>query len=189
MKKTALTILTSMLIFWIFSCKKSDTSPSTTTTTGTTTSSTTSGTTSSTTSSTTSGGGGGAISYNDGAAISADSAIAVLYSTNPGTGVQREIDVYAFKSGMQVMEFHFLPKSGSQVIGNTFANAMLTYMTNNGVNYPSDYYAAVSGSFNLSSCDTVGNVLTGSFDFIGNNGSANKTISSGLINIHKIKRN
>jgi len=61
-------------------------------------------------------------------------------------------------------------------------------MTNNGMNYPNDYYNCTSGNFNLTACDTVNNSITGTFSFIGNNGTASKTISNGTLNIIKIKK-
>jgi hypothetical protein len=60
-------------------------------------------------------------------------------------------------------------------------------MTNNGIS-GSDIYDGVSGSFNLTTCDTVANKLVGTFSFIGNNGTANKSITAGTININAIKR-
>ncbi|MCX6233012.1 MAG: hypothetical protein NTZ33_15900 [Bacteroidetes bacterium] len=130
-----------------------------------------------------------ALTYNDGTAVAVDSANAVLYSTTPmGSSVmQREIDVYAFKGGMQVLEFHFLPKSGSQPVAQDFYSAWLTYITNNGMS-GSDYYNGVSGNFNLTTCDTIANKLVGTFSFTGNNGTANKSITAGTININGIKR-
>jgi hypothetical protein len=128
------------------------------------------------------------ISYNDGADVSVDSANAVLYSTNPGTGPQREIDIYGYKNGKLVLEFHFLPKTGTQPVAQSLASAWLTYLTNNGAVYPSDYYHCKSGNFNLTTCDTIANKIVGTFDFIGNNETSDKSISSGKINITKIKR-
>lgn len=76
-----------------------------------------------------------------GATVNIDSANAVLYTTNK----VRTIDVYAYKSGKQVLEFHFLPKTGNQVVGTTFGSgAYLTYMDS-----PTSSYDSQSGSFNL----------------------------------------
>jgi hypothetical protein len=131
----------------------------------------------------------GVITYNDGNAIAVDSANAVLYTTSQvGGPAQREIDVYAFKGGMQVLEFHFLPKTGAQPVAQDFNSAWLTYMTNNGISFPADYYNCISGSFNLTTCDTVANKLIGTFSFIGNNGSANKSITAGTINMSTLKK-
>ena len=129
-----------------------------------------------------------AISYNDGTSVSVDSAQAVLYTAGGGV-IQREIDIYAFKGGKQVLEFHFQPKTGSQPVAQNFASAWLTYLTNNMANYPEDYYNCKSGNFNLTTCDTVANKIIGTFDFIGNNGTIDKSITAGKINISKIKKN
>jgi len=130
-----------------------------------------------------------AITYNDGTFIAVDSANAVLYTTNPGGGgMQREIDIYAFKGGMQVLEFHFLPKTGVQNVAQDFNSAWLTYITNNGISFPDDYYHCISGYFNLSGCDTVTNKIIGTFNFIGSNGTVNKPITAGTININSLKR-
>ena len=103
--------------------------------------------------------------------------------------MQREIDIYAFKGGMQVLEFHFLPKPGIQPVSQDFNSAWLTYITNNGATFPSDYNHCVSGNFNLTTCDTIANKIIGSFNFIGNNGTSNKSITAGTININTLKRN
>ncbi|MFZ4400712.1 MAG: hypothetical protein ACOYO1_11800 [Bacteroidales bacterium] len=165
-KYYTITLLTVSL--FIFSCKKTETSSNSPTTNNPS----------------------AAITYNDGALVAVDSANAVIYSTNPtGSGMQREIDVYAFKGGMQVLEFHFLPKTGSQAVSQDFNSAWLTYMTNNGASFPVDYYNCVSGNFALTTCDTIANKIIGTFDFIGNNGTVNKQITNGTININVLKRN
>lgn len=136
-----------------------------------------------------SGGGGsstGSFTYRvDGTAVTVDSAKAVLYTLGVAP-FNREIDVYAFKGGQQVLEFHFLPKTGAQTVSASFGNAWLTYITNDGLNFPGDYYTGVSGSFNLSICDTTAKKLSGTFAFTGNNGSASKNISEGNLVINTI---
>ena len=176
MKKTIIqtTAVIALATVLIFSCKKKTdpapaANPATTTTGGTTT-------------------GGGVLSYNDGTSVTVDSAQAILYTTNAGSAIHRHIDVYGFKAGKQVVEFHFLPKTGAQTVAQNFDSAWLTYYTNNGAT-TGDNYNSTSGSFNLTTCDTIGNKLIGTFNFVGNNGSVNKTISNGTINIIKIKKN
>lgn len=180
MNKTISTLAISALltVFSISACKKKESQPAPSTNSTTTTGGTTGGTTT----------GGAVISYSESAIVNVDSANAVLYTTNPGSGNQREIDIYAFKGGNQVLEFHFLPKTGTQPVAQNFSSAWLTFMTNNGMNFPGDYYNCTSGNFNLTTCDTVTNKIIGTFDFIGNNGTTNKNITSGTINITKIKK-
>ncbi len=178
MKKTFIlsVFLTTM---FVVACKKKTTTPDPTPASTTTGGTTTGGTTT---------GGSAPMSYNDGSAITVDSANAVLYTANLGGGVMhREIDIYAFKAGKQVLEFHFLPKVDTQPVSADFNSAWLTYLTNGGAGL-GDNYNGTSGNFNLSLCDTVANKLTGTFNFTGNNGSANKTISGGTITITKLTK-
>jgi hypothetical protein len=128
---------------------------------------------------------GGVFCYTDGStAVVADSANAVLYTNS--VSHSRVIDVYVFKGGSQVMEMHFNPKTGSQVVDTsaTFSKAWLTFQT------PTDYCDGTSGDFNLTVCDTVGGKLTGTFNFSGkmNTSQAVKTITNGNINISSIKK-
>ena len=99
----------------------------------------------------------------------------------------REIDLYAYKGGKQVLEFHFQPKTGKQIVATNFSTAWLTYITNGGL-VMEDFYNGISGNFNLTLCDTINNKIVGTFYFVGSNGSANKTITEGNINIAKINK-
>jgi hypothetical protein len=123
-----------------------------------------------------------AVTYNDGADVTVDSINAVLYTLGVPP-FNREIDVYAYKGGDQVLEFHFLPKTGAQNVSQSFSDAWLTYLINDGATYPDDYFNCTSGNFNLTDCDTVGNIIKGTFDFVATNGTTSKTISSGKLNI------
>jgi len=119
---------------------------------------------------------------NGGAAVTIDSANATLYTT----GGQRMIDVYAFKSGMQVLEFHFTPATGSKPAGTTLGvGSFLTYMDPSLVSWDSQ-----SGNMNLTTCDTIGKKLEGDFNFIGKeypySGSATRTISDGHMLVTKL---
>lgn len=127
--------------------------------------------------------GGFSYKVDGGAAITIDSANAVLY-TNVATKV-RTIDVYAFKSGKQVLEFHFLPKTGDQIVGNAQgASAFLTFMES-----PTAAFDAEMGSFNLSVCDTIGKKIVGTFGFVGKlypyTTNAKHTITEGKISVTK----
>lgn len=175
MKKSSFVVL-MMLLTAISSCKKKNNSTSD--------SSSGSGTTGSAPSST------GPLSYKEGSAdVTVDSANAVLYTTSDVGGPRaRKVDIYAFKAGKQVLEFHFAPKTGAQNVAQNFSSAWLTFMTNNGMDYPGDYYGCTTGHFSLSVCDTVNNKITGTFDFTGNNGSSDKNITNGNINLTKLKK-
>lgn len=177
MKKTFFPVLSAALLIAsiLLSCKKKETSPEPTPEPSQT-STTTGGTTT----------GNGQLSYNDGNSITVDSANATLYTNSVSN--QRHLDVYGFKSGKQVVEFHFKPITGAQTVAQNFNGAWLTYLTNNGLSYPNDYYNCTTGNFNLTTCDTVGNKLIGTFDFVGSNSVSTKTISAGTINIDKIKK-
>ncbi len=131
-------------------------------------------------------GGSGAFSYkvDAGATVTVDSANATLYGANN----HRQIDVYAFKGGKQVMEFHFAPKTGDQVVGSTLgSSALLTYMET-----PTASYDSQSGSFNLSVCDTIGKKIVGTFSFVGKqypytNGTTH-TITEGQMTVTKLSK-
>jgi len=49
----------------------------------------------------------------DGIATTIDSASAMLYSNASG----RQMDIYAYKGGNEILEFHFAPTSGSKTAG------------------------------------------------------------------------
>jgi hypothetical protein len=128
----------------------------------------------------------GAFSYkvDAGATITVDSSNAVLYGPNKN----RQIDVYAFKGGKQVMEFHFSPKTGDQAVGTSLgSSAFLTYMES-----PTASYDSQSGSFNLSVCDTIGKKIVGTFTFVGKQYpyTANTThsISEGQMTVTKLSK-
>jgi hypothetical protein len=116
----------------------------------------------------------------EGTAVTVDSTQAVLYTLGVAP-FNRMIDVYAFKGGMQVMEFHFKPTTGSYTADGSFTNCWLTHLT--GINFPADYYNSTSGNLTLSVCDTVNKRIQGTFNFVGNNGSATKNITEGSMNI------
>ena len=121
----------------------------------------------------------GAFTYkvDGGATITADSANAVLYNR---IGFGRFIDVYAFKGGAQVLEFHFAPTTGVKDAATT----LLSYITKT----PLNSYDSQSGSLNLITCDTVTNKLIGDFNFVGKqyNGSVTKAITEGHMVVTKI---
>ncbi len=123
----------------------------------------------------------------DGALITADSTNATLYTNSVAGG--RFIDIYAFKGGDQILELHFPAKTGNFPAGRSFSmtSSWLTYMANDGGNFPDDYYHSTSGTMALSVCDTVGDKLTGTFNFVGNNETTDRNISEGQLVVNKIR--
>ncbi|MGL2966516.1 hypothetical protein [Flavobacterium sp. XGLA_31] len=122
----------------------------------------------------------------DGTAVTASSVDATLYSNSVAGG--RYIDVYAFQGTNQILEFHFPPKTGSFTANQTMdmSHSWLTYMTNNGLDYPGDYFGSTSGTINVTTCDTINNKIVATFNFVGDNGTVTKTISEGTLNINAI---
>ena len=112
-----------------------------------------------------------------GATITVDSANAAIYNR---IGFGRFIDVYAFKGGAQVLEFHFAPTTGVKDAATT----LLSYITKT----PLNSYDSQSGSLNLITCDTVTNKLIGDFNFVGKSFNSNeiKTITEGHMVVTKI---
>ncbi len=122
----------------------------------------------------------GAFTYkvDGGATLTVDSANAILYNR---VGFGRTIDVYAFRGGYQVFEFHFAPTVGLK----DAATNLLTYNTSPVLSYDSQ-----SGSMNVITCDTINNKLIGDFNFIGKlfNGSGTKNITEGHMVVTKLTR-
>ncbi|CAN5226308.1 hypothetical protein BH09BAC6_BH09BAC6_13680 [soil metagenome] len=118
-----------------------------------------------------------------GAAIIVDSANALLYSTAAG----RQMDVYAYKGGSEILEFHFDPKTGTKTAGTVLgASAFLTYMESATKSYDSQ-----SGTLTLTTCDTVGKKIEGDFNFVAKQypyTGSSKTISEGHMLLTKISK-
>jgi len=119
----------------------------------------------------------------DGTAVTADSANAVLYNLGVAP-YNREIDVYVFKSGQQVLEMHFHPIAAVYNASNNFSDAWLTY------DLGMDTYDSESGKLVLTTCDTVNKKITGTFNFVGKlfTGSATKTITEGNLMVTKLSK-
>ena len=119
-----------------------------------------------------------------GAAITVDSANAVLYNLMGS----RAMDVYAYKGGNEVLEFHFAPTVGVKTAGTTLGTgSFLTYMSS-----PTMSFDSQSGSMNITTCDTVGNKIMGDFNFVAKQypytGSTVKTITEGHMIVTKVSR-
>lgn len=151
-----LTVLALTLSVILYSCEKSDTNDQ--------------------------AGNNSAVSFKaDGTEIVADSAHAVLYTLGIAP-FNRMIDVFAYKAGVEVLEFHFKPATGNYAADGTFSNAWLTYKT--GSVFPNDYYNSTSGLLTLTLCDTVAKKIEGTFNFTGNNGSSSKSITAGNMKLN-----
>lgn len=119
----------------------------------------------------------------DGTSVTCDSAKATLYTLGVSP-FNRMIDVYGFKGGNTVIEMHFHPKAGTYPADKTFTNSWLTYANT------TQYFDSKSGSLKLTKCDTTGNVIEASFEFVGENPTATSTvnITDGTINLDKITK-
>ncbi|MBI5472670.1 MAG: hypothetical protein HY961_10040 [Ignavibacteriae bacterium] len=119
----------------------------------------------------------------DGAAVTVDSAMAVLYTLGIPPN-NREIDVFAFKGGSQVLEMHFLPRTGAQTAAQNFNGAWLTYESG------AMQYHSQSGTLTLATCDTTGGRFEGTFNFVGQQfgGSATKSITEGTLLVTRFTR-
>jgi hypothetical protein len=92
-------------------------------------------------------------------AVTADSANATLYTT----GGHREMDVYVFKGGQQVLEFHFQPTTGAKNADTTLNSpALLTWMETAVKSFDSQ-----SGTLTVTTCDTTTPNIVGDFNFVG----------------------
>lgn len=118
----------------------------------------------------------------DGVLITADETTATDY-IGVLSGI-RQIDVSVKKDGIEILELHMPASNGTypaeQTVGST-TTSWLTYEENGGANFPADYYHSTSGTMTLTTTDLVGNKLRGTFNFIGNNTTSNKTITEGIL--------
>lgn len=119
-----------------------------------------------------------------GAALNIDSATATLYTSS---GV-RLMDVYAYKSGAEILEFHFEPKTGVKTAGTVLGTgAFLTYMESAVKSYDSQ-----SGTLNLTTCDTTANKIEGDFSFVAKQypytSADTRTITEGHLVVTRITK-
>ncbi|TBX65365.1 hypothetical protein EZL74_12165 [Flavobacterium silvisoli] len=122
----------------------------------------------------------------NGTATTAGTVQATLYTNVVAGG--RYIDVYGFQGENQIVEFHFPAKTGSFAAQQSFdmSTSWLTYITNNGTDAVGDYFHSTSGTINVTTCDTINNKIVATFNFVGNNTTADKTITEGSLNINAI---
>ncbi len=143
--------------------------------------------------------------WNDGTNQTADSTIAMLYTSSGA----RVMDIFVFKGemkdpagitfGISPLEMHISPKSGVQTVKAAPNNAWLTFFDyhNGNINLPVDVYDGATGNFNLTACDTTKVTITGTFDFTGQyynlltrayDASKTKAITNGNLVVDKIYR-
>lgn len=117
----------------------------------------------------------------NGVLITADETTATHY-TNAVAGGDY-VDINAFKDGKQVLELHFPATTGTFPAEQSFSmtTSWLTYEANGGANFPNDYYNSTSGSIQLTTLDLTANKIRGTFNFIGNNTSADMAITEGVL--------
>jgi len=122
----------------------------------------------------------------DGTATTAGTVQATLYTNVVAGG--RYIDIYGFQGEDQILEFHFPAKTGNFAAQQSFdmTTSWLTYLTNDGANFPGDYFNSTSGTINVTTCDTINNKIVATFNFVGSNTTVNKTITEGSLNISGI---
>jgi hypothetical protein len=123
----------------------------------------------------------------DGVLITADETTATDY-TSVLTG-ERQIDDYAYKDGIEVLELHMPANVGDypaeQTIGST-TNSWLTYEANDGMTFPDDYFHSTSGMMSLTTVDLSGNKLRGNFNFVGDNTITTKNITEGVLAVNEM---
>lgn len=109
--------------------------------------------------------------------------VAVLYTLGIPPN-NREIDVFAYAGGVEVLEFHILPRTGAQTAAQNFNQAWLTYETGGLL------YYSQSGTLTLTTCDTTAGRFEGTFNFVGQQprGGATKTISDGNLVVTRMTR-
>ena len=122
----------------------------------------------------------------DGNKVEVDSTYVLLYTYNGSSVSRRQIQIIAYSQGKQVMEILALAKLGAQP---ALSDCFITYYNNGGYN-SSDVYVTETGGVNFSKCDTLENIIQGTFSVENavNSDSLIKVITSGEIYIDKINR-
>lgn len=122
----------------------------------------------------------------NGVQITADEVTATHYTNSVAGG--KYIDVFVKKAGKEVLELHFPANTGTFPAQQSFdmTSSWLTYKSNDGATYPDDYYNSNSGQMKVTTLDMTGKVIKGTFSFNGNNGSANATITEGILYVNQI---
>lgn len=125
----------------------------------------------------------------DGTSVNTTDMEAVLYTNVVAGG--RYIDVFAYQGENQVLEFHFPATTGSFEAQQSFdlTSSWLTYLTNDGLDYPGDYFHSTAGTINVTTCDTINNKIVATFNFTGNNSTVNKVITDGTLSVNAITHN
>jgi hypothetical protein len=122
----------------------------------------------------------------DGNKVTVDSTYALLYTYTGSSVSRRQIQILAYSEGKQVMEILALAKLGAQP---ALTDCFITYFNNGGYN-SSDVFITETGGVNFTKCDTLENIIQGTFSVENsiNSDSLSKVITSGEIYIDKINR-
>jgi hypothetical protein len=95
----------------------------------------------------------------------------------------REIDVFAYKGLVQVLEFHFLPRTGAQTAAQNCNGAWLMYESG-GTSYHSQ-----SGTLTQTTCDTTSGRIEGTFNFVGlQSGGLLRRIKEGNLSVTRLTK-
>jgi len=122
----------------------------------------------------------------NGVLITADEVTATHYTNTVAGG--KYIDVFVKKAGKEVLELHFPANTGTFPAQQSFdmTSSWLTYKSNDGATFPDDYYHSNSGQMKVTTLDMTGKIIKGTFNFVGNNGTTNATITEGVLFVNQI---
>jgi hypothetical protein len=122
----------------------------------------------------------------NGTLITADEATATHYTNSVAGG--KYIDVFVKKGGKEVLELHFPAATGTYPAQQNFnmTTSWLTYEANGGAAFPADFYHSTSGEIKVTTLDVAGKKIRATFSFVGNNTTANATITEGVLVVNNI---
>lgn len=122
----------------------------------------------------------------DGVLITPDVVEATHYTNSVAGG--KYIDVFVKKEGKDVLELHFPAATGTYPAQQSFnmTSSWLTYEANGGTTFPADYFHSTSGEIKVETLDMVGKKIKATFSFVGNNTTANATITEGVLVVNAI---
>ena len=122
----------------------------------------------------------------NGTLITADEATATHYTNSVAGG--KYIDVFVKKGGKEVLELHFPATSGTYPAQQSFnmTTSWLTYEANGGAAFPADFFHSTSGEIKVTTLDVAGKKIRATFSFVGNNSTANATITEGVLVVNDI---
>lgn len=121
----------------------------------------------------------------NGVEVNVDSSHAILH-TYTGSVTRRELNIIAYSAGKQVLEMNALVKLGAQP---SPAECGITYFVNGGYN-SSDVYITDAGGVNFTTCDTIENIIQGTFSVENaqNSDSVSIVLTNGTIYFNQIEK-